>query len=42
MIILMGVRKAGKTTIGKRLSKNTGLPYFDADDFHPRSNIIKL
>lgn len=42
MIILMGVSGSGKTTIGKKLSKNTGMPYFDADDFHPTSNILKL
>lgn len=42
IIILMGVSGSGKTTIGKKLSKNTGMPYFDADDFHPLSNINKL
>lgn len=38
----MGVSGSGKTTIGKKLSKNTGIPYFDSDDFHPPSNIKKL
>ena len=24
------------------LSKNTNIPYFDADDFHPEANVIKM
>lgn len=42
MIIIMGVSGCGKTTIGKRLSDRTGMPFFDADDFHPQSNIDKM
>lgn len=42
MIVVMGVSGSGKTTIGKGLAKQLGLPYFDADDFHPASNIEKM
>jgi carbohydrate kinase (thermoresistant glucokinase family) len=42
VIILMGVSGCGKTTTGKLLSRNLGLPYFDADDFHPDVNIKKM
>lgn len=38
----MGVSGCGKTTIGKELAKQLGLPFFDADDFHPQSNIDKM
>jgi gluconokinase len=42
MIVIMGVSGCGKTTIGKELAKQLGLPFFDADDFHPTSNIHKM
>jgi carbohydrate kinase (thermoresistant glucokinase family) len=38
----MGVSGSGKTTIGKRLSKKTGIPFYDGDDFHPDVNIRKM
>jgi carbohydrate kinase (thermoresistant glucokinase family) len=42
MIVIMGVSGCGKTTIGQGLAKQLGLPYYDADDFHPQSNIDKM
>lgn len=42
VIILMGVSGCGKTTIGKLLSKKTGIPFFDGDDFHPEDNVRKM
>ncbi len=42
VIVVMGVSGCGKTTISKKLSKTLNLPYFDADDFHPKSNIDKM
>ncbi len=42
VIVIMGVSGCGKTTIGKKLSKNIGLPFFDADDFHPKENVEKM
>ena len=35
IIYIMGVSGSGKTTIGKKLSARTAIPFFDADDFHP-------
>ncbi|QDH77885.1 NADP-dependent phosphogluconate dehydrogenase [Echinicola soli] len=42
IILLMGVSGSGKTTIGRMLSKETGLPFYDADDFHPKKNVEKM
>lgn len=42
VIIIMGVSGCGKTTIGIELTKNTGLPFYDGDDFHPKTNIQKM
>lgn len=42
MIIIMGVSGCGKTTIGELLSAETALPFYDADDFHPEENIVKM
>ncbi len=42
IIILMGVSGCGKTTIGRQLALEQGLPFFDADDFHPKANIKKM
>jgi gluconokinase len=38
----MGVAGAGKTLVGRALSAALGWPFFDADDFHPASNIEKM
>lgn len=40
--IVMGVSGVGKTTIGKRLSEEFQIPFFDADDFHPAQNVEKM
>ncbi|WP_291783611.1 decarboxylating NADP(+)-dependent phosphogluconate dehydrogenase [Cecembia sp.] len=40
--IVTGVSGSGKTTIGTLLSKKTHLPFFDADDFHPGTNVEKM
>jgi gluconokinase len=42
IILLMGVSGSGKTTIGQRLAKRLGWQFYDADDFHPISNIEKM
>ena len=41
-IILMGVAGSGKTTVGKTLATHLGWGFYDADDFHPPENIIKM
>ncbi len=42
VIFLMGVSGCGKTTVGRMLSEQTGIPFYDADDFHPQANIDKM
>ncbi|NEU09650.1 decarboxylating NADP(+)-dependent phosphogluconate dehydrogenase [Flavihumibacter sp. R14] len=42
ILIVMGVAGSGKTTIGKALAQELGLPFYDADNFHPQSNIDKM
>src|SRR3989339_216475 len=42
IIYIMGVSGCGKTTIGTLLSKETGYPFFDGDQFHPKLNIEKM
>jgi gluconokinase len=41
-IAVMGVAGSGKTTIGSGLAARLGLPYADADDFHPVANLAKM
>lgn len=40
--IVMGVSGSGKTTVGQQLAAQLNRPFFDADDFHPQSNIDKM
>jgi 6-phosphogluconate dehydrogenase/gluconokinase len=42
ILIVCGVSGTGKTTIGTLLSEALNIPFFDADDFHPASNIEKM
>jgi gluconokinase len=42
IILLMGVTGSGKTTVGKALAANLGWKYFDADEFHPVTNVTKM
>lgn len=41
-IVVMGVTGSGKTTTGGALAARLGLPYADADDFHPVANLAKM
>lgn len=38
----MGVSGAGKSTIGAAIAQRLQVPYIDADDLHPPSNIAKM
>jgi len=42
LIVVMGVTGAGKSTLGKLLAERLGLRFFDADDFHPLANKLKM
>jgi gluconokinase len=42
LVVLMGVSGAGKSTLGERIAAQLGLPFRDADDFHPPANIEKM
>jgi gluconokinase len=41
-IVVMGVAGSGKTSVGEALAKRLGVPFRDADAFHPRANIEKM
>ncbi|WP_137177455.1 gluconokinase [Roseomonas sp. AR75] len=41
-VVVMGVTGAGKSTVGTKLAERLGVPFRDADDFHPPSNIAKM
>jgi gluconokinase len=38
----MGVSGSGKSTVGVALARRLGVPFADADDFHPPANIAKM
>ena len=42
IIFVMGVSGAGKTVIGRLLANDLNIPFIDADDHHPFSNIEKM
>ena len=42
IIVVMGVSGSGKTTVGKALASELEVPFYDADDFHPQGNIVKM
>ncbi len=41
-IIVMGVAGCGKSSVGEALARHLGLPFRDADGFHPQANIDKM
>lgn len=42
VIIVMGVSGAGKSTVGRALAAELSWAFYDADDFHPASNVSKM
>ena len=42
IIQVIGVSGCGKSTIARNLAKAMGIPYYDADDFHPIENVEKM
>ncbi|WP_153506388.1 gluconokinase [Cumulibacter manganitolerans] len=41
-VVVMGVSGCGKTTVGRQVAERLGIPFADADDFHPRANVLKM
>jgi gluconokinase len=41
-IVLMGVSGCGKTTVGRALAAELGLPYVEGDDLHPPRNVERM
>jgi gluconokinase len=41
-LIVMGVSGSGKTTVGKALAEHLGWDFYDADDFHPPENVVRM
>jgi carbohydrate kinase (thermoresistant glucokinase family) len=42
IIIVMGVSGSGKTTVGRALAERIHATFYDADTYHPPSNIEKM
>lgn len=42
LLVVMGVSGSGKSTVGAALAQRLGVPFADADDFHPPANIAKM
>jgi len=38
LVLVMGVSGAGKSTVGSLLAARLGVPFADADAFHPAAN----
>jgi carbohydrate kinase (thermoresistant glucokinase family) len=42
VFVVMGVAGCGKTTVGRLLAARLGLPFHDADNYHPEANVRKM
>ena len=42
IIVIMGVSGCGKSSVGAGLAEREGVPFLDADDFHPVENVEKM
>lgn len=42
VLVVCGVSGVGKTTVGRLLAEALEIPFFDADDFHPATNVDKM
>lgn len=42
IIVVMGVSGCGKTTIGRSLAEQLGMPFQEGDALHPAANVAKM
>lgn len=42
LVVVMGASGCGKSSVGAALAARLGVPFQDADDLHPASNIAKM
>ncbi|MCX5259647.1 gluconokinase [Streptomyces canus] len=42
IVVVLGVSGSGKTTVGKAVAQQLGVPFAEGDDFHPAANIAKM
>lgn len=42
IVVLWGVSGCGKSTVGQQLAQRLDWVFYDADDYHPESNIAKM
>ncbi|MDT5278391.1 MAG: gluconokinase [Mycobacterium sp.] len=42
VVVVMGVSGSGKSTVGAALARRLGVPFADADTFHPQANVAKM
>ncbi|RME99598.1 MAG: hypothetical protein D6772_07475, partial [Bacteroidetes bacterium] len=40
--VIFGVSGVGKTSVGRALAERLRIPFFDADDYHPPANVLKM
>ncbi|MER7564904.1 gluconokinase [Streptomyces sp. NPDC048523] len=41
-VVVLGASGSGKTTVGKAVAEQLGVPFLEGDDFHPAANIAKM
>ncbi|MXQ93516.1 hypothetical protein E5288_WYG001826 [Bos mutus] len=41
-VLVMGVSGSGKSTVGALLASELGWKFYDADDYHPEENLMKM
>jgi gluconokinase len=42
IVVVMGVSGSGKSTVGELLADRLGVPFLDADEYHPAANVEKM